>query len=214
MGQVTTPDLAELTALVDRWLAGFVLSRGVPMTRVGPLVEVDIDNEVRRLELVMVEPGPDDLRDAIARIEGASDVWITIFTTAPLPPDIGGSAVYARLTDERLMTRDLTSPAGADPRVELTVEGDRAFAVVRLGGELASQGQVAVVGTDAVYDRIGTHDPFKRQGLASVVMGALDAWVVGRGATRGILAATVEGQGLYGRLGWRDAGCMLTLAAT
>ena len=98
--------------------------------------------------------------------------------------------------------------------VELTADGDRAFARFLDGDVVAAEGQVGVVGRDAVFDRIGADAAYRRRGLGTVVMGALTRWAMAQGCRRGILAASRDGQELYGRLGWSAAGAMLTVAAS
>ncbi len=205
---------SALPDLVDRWIAGFSTARGVAWRRTGTLVEVDVDAESRRLELVLVEPDDALVRSTIARLVGTDDVWSTVFTTTRRPLDVP-AGVRVRLDDEVLMTRALTDPeVPAAPRVDLVVEGARATATVRAGSVVAAEGVVAVVGADATFDRIRTHDDHRRRGLGTEVMTALTGWARSRGASVGLLAASAEGQHLYSRLGWQVAGQMTTFAGT
>lgn len=214
------PPPTPLPALVDLWLTGFGVSRQVPVRRgeVTEAIEVEVGGQERRLELVLVEPDRELVRRTLDRLIGTSDVWSTIFTAEPrtwdLPPGVG-----AVLTDEQLMVTDLTDLVHTMPaapsvgRVELAPDGDRAFVRVLDGDAVAAQGQVGVVGGDAVFDRVGTDAAYRRRGLGTVVMGALTGWAVTQGCRRGILAASRDGQELYGRLGWSPVGAMLTVAA-
>ncbi len=70
------------------------------------------------------------------------------------------------------------------------------------GSEVAD-GRLAMVGAQAIFDRIATRADQRRRGLARAVMCALHALAHARGATRGLLSATVEGEALYRTLGWR-----------
>lgn len=204
-----------LTGLVESWLAGFGVSRAVAVRRAGAIVEVDVAAESRRLELVAVEPDRAVLAAIVGRLVDTTDVWATVLTSEPRSFDLP-AGVRTALEGEVLMTLDLTAaavPLQPATRVVVAEDGDRAFATVTIGDVVAANGQVAVVGTDAIVDRVRTHDDHQRQGLGTDVMTALTTWAAGRGATRGILAASVEGQALYRRLGWGVAGAMVTLAA-
>ncbi len=206
---------SDLDGLVATWVAGFGVSRRVPVRRAGAVTEVEVGGESRRLELVVVEPDEAVLSVLFSRLLVANDVWATIFSTVDTRRDLP-PGVTARLTGERLMTVALAPAAHPTPavgQVVLDADGDRALVEVRDGDVVAAQGQAALVGTDAIFDRIATHDSYRRRGLGTVVMSALSGWALQRGAERGILAASLDGQALYARLGWEPAGAMLTLAA-
>ena len=203
-----------LSDLVERWLNGFGVSRGVVVRRVGAVVEVDVAAESRRLELVVVEPDRAELVAIAERLIGVTDVWATIFTSEPRSFDLP-RGVRVRLSGEALMSTDLSPMTRTSRRstdVVLIEDGDRATASVWSGDTVASTGVVAVVGADAIIDRVRTHETHQRRGLGTDVMTTLSHWAASRGATTGTLAASVEGQALYTRLGWRVAGAMVTLA--
>lgn len=177
------------------------------------MTEVEVGVEGRRVELVLVEPDRELVRATLQRLVGTHDVWSTILSVEAPIWDLP-AGVVERLTGERLMVADLVAaptPPAPLGRVEVEIDGGRA--VVRLvdGEVVAAQGQVALVGTDAVVDRVRTAEEYQRLGLGTVVMRTLEAWATSQGAGRGILAASPEGQALYGRLGWRAVGEMLTL---
>lgn len=214
----------QLHTVVELWLAGFGRSRRVPVRRIGAVAEVEVGGEERRQELVLVEPDEILLGNTLDRVLATTDVWSTVFTREvrlwQLPPGI-----IERLTDEVLMTVDLRVNASRDVargpgpslgRVDLVVEGDRALVQVLVHGHddvvLAAHGQVAVVSGEAVFDRIRTEDDYRRRGLGTVVMDALTHWAVAQGATRGLLAASADGQGLYRAMGWRSAAAMRTFS--
>lgn len=204
---------AEFRDLVDRWLAGFCASRGVAMRRDGAVVEVDVAAESRRLEYVLVEPDPALVVATAEQLVGTTDVWLSTLSRVRARYNLPGTVVV-RDDDETLMTLDLAGfEPTPTPRVVVEPDGDRAFATVTSDGVVAAMGQVAVVGTDAVVDRVRTEEAFQRQGLGSELMTALTAWAVGRGATLGILAASLEGHALYARLGWRVDGALQTISA-
>jgi GNAT superfamily N-acetyltransferase len=202
---------ADLTELVDRWLAGWVVSRAATIRRRPGLVEVDLgpESRSRRRELVMVEPSPEVLAAALDEVARTEDMWATVFGPAP---GVEHPAVPVRDEDEALMTTTLSEVA-APGGVLLEVDGARAFARVAVDGEHAAEGQVGLAGDHAVFDRIRTHDGFQRRGLGTRVMQALTAWSLEQGATTGVLAASPEGQLLYGRLGWTRRAPLTTWAA-
>ncbi|CAN5175642.1 hypothetical protein BH09ACT12_BH09ACT12_28640 [soil metagenome] len=214
---IPQPGPGPLAALVDTWLTGFGVSRQVPVRRDGAVTEVEVGAEERRLELVLVDPDEALVASTLARLVGTTDVWSTIFTPEPrgweLPP-----GVTEQLTGERLMVTSLIGTAAdriapAVGRIDLTVDGDRAFVRILDDDVVAARGQVGLVGTDAVFDRIETGHAYRRRGLGTVVMGALAGWALTQGADRGILAASPDGQALYGHLGWRPVAAMVTCAA-
>jgi GNAT superfamily N-acetyltransferase len=109
--------------------------------------------------------------------------------------------------DETLMTTSLALtavpplPEGFVARWD--VVGPRVTYVVECGERVAAEGTIGVLGTDAVVDAVETTPRFRRQGLARHVMATVQVAAVERGATHGILAATVDGRRLYESLGWR-----------
>lgn len=203
--------MSDLTALADRWLAGWLVSRGGTSVRRAGMVEVDLgpESRSRRRELILVEPSDDVLAAALHEVAGTPDTWATVIGPAP---DVAHPAVPVRDDDEALMSTVLN--AVARPRaVELEVDGARAFARAAVDGAHAAEGQVGLAGDHVVFDRIRTHDGFQRRGLGTQVMQALTAWSLEQGATTGVLAASREGQLLYGRLGWTRRAPLTTWAA-
>lgn len=105
--------------------------------------------------------------------------------------------------ETRFMRVALT-PAPSPVGVRLEVLDGVAHARVEVDGVKAAWGQAAVVGADAVVDKIGTDPAYRRRGLASQVMAGLAAWATGQGASTGFLFASAEGVPLYTRLGWQE----------
>ncbi|WP_246430668.1 GNAT family N-acetyltransferase [Streptomyces rectiverticillatus] len=70
-------------------------------------------------------------------------------------------------------------------------------------GELAAKGQVALLGHEAVVDRVVTEETHRRRGLGAFVMRTLADHAVAAGASLGVLGATDEGRALYESLGWK-----------
>lgn len=200
---------------VDAWVSGFGVSRQVPVRRLGELTEVEVGSQGRRLELVLVEPDGEVVDRTLARLVGTDDVWSTIFTSGNPRRDLP-AGTRAQLSDEVFMALDLVpSAAVVSPgigRVETESEPGRATVRILDEGVVAARGQIAVVGDTAVFDRIETHDAYRRRGLGTAVMSVLAHWAVGEGACRGLLAASLDGQALYARLGWEPVAAMLTVA--
>ncbi|WP_431964231.1 GNAT family N-acetyltransferase [Actinacidiphila sp. bgisy160] len=67
---------------------------------------------------------------------------------------------------------------------------------------MAARGTIAVVGADAIADRIETDAAHRRRGLGRAAMSALAEAAVSQGARTGLLIASQEGQLLYSCLGW------------
>jgi hypothetical protein len=203
--------VSDLHFLTDRWLEGWAVSRGATLSRRTDLVDVDLgpDSRSRRRELVMVEPPAPVLQAALAEVAMTHDLWATVIGERP---HVGHPGAPVRDEDEALMTATLPRDGVVPDGVELEVDGKRAFARLSVDGEHAAEGQVGLAGDHAVFDRIRTHDGFKRRGLGSRVMRALTAWSVEQGATTGVLVASAEGQLLYGRLGWTRRAPLTTWA--
>ena len=203
---MTTLDLPHL---VDRWAEGFARSRQAAYARYGEVIEVEVDGGGRRLELVLTEPTPALLGVTAQRASVSPDVWVTAFSAEPwahpAPP-----GMRMLLDGEVLMSRALEPDGRPAGGAVLEVHGKRLQAVVRDGETTASSGWVAVVGEHAIFDRIETAEAYRRRGHGSEVMRALEAWALEKGARTGLLAASPEGQALYGRLGWDVAARMTT----
>jgi GNAT superfamily N-acetyltransferase len=201
----------ELDEVVARWVEGWAAARRMPPpVRRGAAYELEPQSLERRLELVLVEPDEHALEGTAALVRGTRDVWLTTFTGGE-PSWAVPAGLSALRNDEALMVTGLRTAGTRDPRVDVVPDGDRARAVVVIDGLEVATGTVAVVGTDAVVDRVETSPPYRRQGLGRAVMDALATWAVGRGAARGVLAASRPGQALYATLGWKVVGRMTTL---
>lgn len=203
----------ELADAVRDWVHGWARARGVTATQRRPgLWHVPIDAPSRREELVVVAPSADDLAAFAADHRGEEDVWVTAV------PPVGTLLDGLQLVEhaEALMATALEATARPD-RAGLRLEHLHADeAVVHLAydvdGEQAARGVVTVVGDLAVFDRILTTDAFRRRGFGRDVMAALTAEATERGASRGLLVASHDGQALYRALGWRTLSAVTTYA--
>ncbi|GAA2821997.1 GNAT family N-acetyltransferase [Kribbella solani] len=195
--------------LMRRWLAGWRLCRGLP-----PVIEYD-----DAYAAVLALPGRE--RELFARDDDPAvvdrlakhlppDHWLTI--TTHHGDDIASqlAAAGVRPFDEHktLMSIDLT----AHPQRTAADESDGPLEYVRVyvDGIVAAHGMMAIVGTDAIMHDIQTEAAYRRRGLGNVVMGALAARALDRGARTGILMATTDGFHLYRKLGWQAEATMVT----
>lgn len=200
--------------MMRRWLEGWRLCRGLE-----PVIEYD-DAYVAVLRL----PGRErelftrtDDTATVTRLakQVAEDTWLTVTTQA-------GDRVAAQLLaagaspfDEHktLMSIELGRHPQPICSYQLTRCSEGSLEYVRLlaaDGSVAAHGMMAVVGTDAVMHDIQTDPAHRRRGLGSVVMGALAARAIERGAETGLLMATADGFQLYTKLGWVAEATMVT----
>lgn len=202
--------LDHLTAALDlnllqRWLAGWSLARGLPLPRReggGLVVEVGWPEQLRRH--VFIDAGP-ALQGCAARIGQAG-----IYLKAAVDSDTLRRALPARWTIEQpryLMRRcaPMAGQAAAPAGYTMQRGMEHGAHVVRYadaGGETAALGRVVLHEGTAIFDRIETMEGHRRLGLASAVMAALDALVTADVAER-LLVATEAGRALYASLGWQ-----------
>jgi GNAT superfamily N-acetyltransferase len=112
------------------------------------------------------------------------------------------------------MTRRLGRPQGRQAPQGYRVEVEPAPAVVVAKvlapeGNVVASGRMGLGASYAVADQIVTDERHRRLGLGTVVMAALEGYAVEAGLDRAVLGATLDGRGLYERLGW-DVGSPLT----
>ena len=158
-------------------------------------------------KIICAEPDPETWERLVDDIVGDRRAMLTVVAADPAPY-LAQVHPPVRLDrdDQWLMRRDLA--AGGDAPVpaydvQREEEGDQRLVVRLVRDErVAAEGYVAVRGHDAVFDRIETTPGFRRQGLATWVMGELTGYAVGQGATTGLLTASAEGAALYTSLGW------------
>ncbi|MFJ8789396.1 GNAT family N-acetyltransferase [Streptomyces sp. NPDC102462] len=149
-------------------------------------------------------------RLAAAVAAARQPTWLTVPTLRPgtVEAVVGAAGPELLHRSEWFMTTDLTghpqhAPAAPYER-EVRTEGP--VTVVSLhdsSGEVAARGTIAVVGADAIADRIETDAAHRRRGLGRAMMSALAEAAVTQGARTGLLIASEEGQRLYSSLGWR-----------
>jgi GNAT superfamily N-acetyltransferase len=201
--------------LLRRWVEGWRLCRGLePAIECDDALAVALGLPGRDRELFALTDDPavvDRLTTGVVE-----DVWLTVTTQY-------GDQVARRLADagltpfaeqKMLMTIALSDhprPATASYELETSTDGPLEYVhILATDGTVAARGMTAIAGSDAVMHDIQTDPAHRRRGLGSVVMGALSRRAVERGASRGLLMATVEGVHLYCTLGWLPEATMVT----
>ncbi|MFB9244656.1 GNAT family N-acetyltransferase [Massilia antarctica] len=193
-------------SLLERWLTGWSLARGVPLPRHhggGLAVDVGWPDQWRRH--VFVDAG-EALQACASHIHEPF-----IYLKAPVDPDHLRRALPARWTIEAphyLMYRSTPISASAAPPAGYTanMEEENGASLIRLldaAGQTAAIGRVVLNHGTAVFDRIETVESHRRRGLGGALMIALDALAQQAGTTERLLVATEAGRALYLSLGWR-----------
>jgi len=209
---VDTSELADLTA---RWIEGWVRCRpGSGSRRVDGGCEVAVvGSQKRHVETVLVEPDPALLEAYAAPAAAEPGRWVSVLTLAPRTDPVP-AGLELLLDREQMMSADLRPLVSADAPAPRDLVLDASDVRCRLtlldGDEVAARGTVGLADGTAVFDQIGTEEAFRRRGHGSRLMAALGAWALERGAHRGVLVASVEGQALYARLGWSTAAHLAT----
>jgi ribosomal protein S18 acetylase RimI-like enzyme len=202
--------------LVRRWQAGWSLSRGwTTVEDDDGILIIRAGDQGRAMEYVVLDS--DDKPDRVVRAaelarsagRGPEAVYLTLATSdreerVRQLEDLG-LEVDREL--DWLMTIQLwEQPAlTLHERYTLMSELDSDVIITRatLHGAVVSSGRMAVIGEDAVADRLETDPAHRRRGLGSAVMAAMVEAAMAQGARRGILIASADGLRLYRRLGWK-----------
>lgn len=191
---------------IDVWAFGYALARGYPPPKPVPVgLWMEIGKPEQQGRFVLRHFDPMTLAELVRSIE-TSGVYIEAFApreaVVPLLPEnwIVRERAYLMTTELRAPEaqpmasayRPVASDDGAAIRVE--VRNER--------GDLAASGSCALVDGAGVFDQILTQDAHRRRGLGTMVMNSLTRRALDRGARRGTLIATPDGQALYRALGW------------
>lgn len=193
--------------LVMRWVRAWAHVRGLRVEDVGGWPLVHVRGPSRDTEIVCVDPGWAMFEQLARHAAHDPREMLTVFGrdlseyhSPPLPPGL-----RVDRDDEVFMTTTLApSPSPPPNGLGARWDVDNTGATYSLddGARIAAEGKVGVLGSDAVFDGVETSPAHRRQGLGQHVMGALTTWAVDQGATEGLLAASVDGTGLYTSLGW------------
>ncbi|MGW4322151.1 GNAT family N-acetyltransferase [Streptomyces sp. NPDC004684] len=203
--------------LIGRWLDGWTVARSLPEAEpvepAGDGLRSKCDQPGREVEVfaLRADEEPESVARLAAAVATARQVtWLTVPTLRPdtVEAVVGAAGLELVQRSEWLMTTDLTEHPQHEPAApyEREVRTEGPVTVVSLhapSGEVAARGTIAVVGGDAIADRIETDAAHRRRGLGRAVMSALAEAAVSQGARTGLLIASQEGQRLYSTLGWR-----------
>lgn len=211
---MTSADTAEL---IDAWLATWLHVRDIRSTELDGWPLVHVASLTRETELVCADPGVEAFTALVGHVAGDPRAMLTVvapdvgpYLTAPLLP-----GVRIDRDDETLMYADLTDgpvpPLPHDLTFRWDIDDHRATYAVEAGDVVAAVGSVGVLDGWATFDAVETTPRFQRRGLGSHVMATLTRQATGRGATRGVLAASAPGRGLYVSLDWEPRLEMLSL---
>lgn len=203
--------------LIRRWLDGWTVARSLPEAEpvepAGDGLRSKCDQPGREVEVFALHA--DEEPESVARLATAvatarQVTWLTVPTLRPdtVEAVIGAAGLELVQRSEWFMTTDLTEHPQHEPAApyEREVRTEGPVTVVSLhapSGEVAARGTIAVVGGDAIADRIETDAAHRRRGLGRAVMSALAEAAVSQVARTGLLIASQEGQRLYSTLGWR-----------
>ncbi|HWL50066.1 MAG TPA: GNAT family N-acetyltransferase [Acidimicrobiia bacterium] len=202
--------------LVMRWVRAWAHVRELRVEDVDGWPLVHVRGPSRDTEIVCVDPGRAAFEQLARHAAHDPREMLTVFGrdlaiyhASPLP-----SGLRVDRDDEVFMTTTLTPsptllPNGFTARWD--VHGPIATYALDDGARIAAEGTAGVLGSDAVFDAVETSPGHRRRGLGRHVMGALTAWAVDQGATGGLLAASVDGAGLYTSLGWDTSLAMWSL---
>jgi GNAT superfamily N-acetyltransferase len=193
---------------VARWVAGWVVSRGVraPVPfHDGVHIEVGLPQQKARY--VFSTPRAELIRSLV---HGVTEPWVYLklcapyAATAPLFPEPWRveDAGFLMGTEIGTTARPLGLSDGYVLSLELR-DGVTIATVATETGEPAAQGRLVVTDGTAVFDQIETRELHRRRGLGGFVMNALARNAADRGARQGLLVATHLGHALYTSLGWR-----------
>ena len=212
--------------LIRRWHRGWCLARGLPDAEPvldgtavdgaaldGLRVRCGLPTRDAEVVALRADAAPDSVvRLAAAVAADPSHTWLTVPTHRPeqVADGIGAAGLTVLFHSEQLMTTDLAGhprrASSAPYRREVRAEGPVVTVTLHdASGEQAARGMIAVLGSDAVADRIETAEAHRRRGLGSVLMSALAEAALARGARTGLLIASTDGQRLYSSLGWQYA---------
>lgn len=195
------------TEIVRAWVDGWATSRGAAPPVQNPwgfTVDVGLPKQVIRhvlpnadetliRRLLETATAPGTWLKVLAAPEAISP-WLTPAWTFDAPGFLMSTTLHPSTAD---------IPVGYQLRTWSRGDVTRAL-ILDMRGAFAAHGQVAGPSRAGyvVFDQMETAPAHRRQGLGRAVMRTLANAAITAGARAGVLAATVEGQGLYESLGW------------
>jgi GNAT superfamily N-acetyltransferase len=195
LGLIADPHLLRI------WLTGWCRARGLrsPTPAYGGLhVAVGLPEQKARLVFASASDGLSEASKAIQQPY--------VFLKACAAPEAMAACLapgWEMQAPGFLMEQpilDAASGEGLMVRQEAT--GLLRADIVR-DGVVAAQGTAVLVDGFAIFDRITTHEDYRRRGFGRRIMTHLGAAARAAGGRHGLLVATVEGRALYESLGWR-----------
>ena len=210
---LATGDLADLVA---RWARGWAYARGFPRPAAVPGgVRVEVREAGRQVEWVATDDA-ETLAGLVDTARATPEAWLSVVTASPagVRPWFAEAGLVANDGEEALMSIDLADHASrAVPegyRAEVERDGGVFTVTISAGEAVAAGGRIAVIGADAVADRIQTEPDHRRRGLGGAVMSLLVSAAREAGAVHGLLVASEMGEPLYAGLGWRAQARLVT----
>ncbi|SDJ73663.1 Acetyltransferase (GNAT) domain-containing protein [Nocardioides sp. YR527] len=207
---------ADLPELVSRWARGWAYARGFPRPATLPGgVRVEVGQPGRQVEWVATDDA-DTLAGLVDTARATPEAWLSVVAESPegVRPWFVEAGLVTDDGEEALMSIDLADQASRELpegyRAEVERDGGVITVTVRSGEAAAADGTIAVIGTDAVADRIRTDPDHRRRGLGGAVMTLLVAAAREAGAGHGLLVASAMGEPLYADLGWRAEARLVT----
>ncbi|MBA5686399.1 GNAT family N-acetyltransferase [Duganella sp. LX47W] len=196
------PDLA----LIERWLIGRSLARGLPLPfhQAGGLC-VEVGNAVELRRHVFLDAG-------LALQACAKQIHVPrVYLKAAVDPGTLRSALpgHWRIEDIGYLMQGPTAMVAntelpQDYRITLEAEhGGYIARIMHVSDTTAAFGRIALRVGCAVFDQIVTDEAHRRLGLGTVVMKTLDSMAERARKTERLLVATKDGRALYEKLGWR-----------
>ena len=198
-----------MTNVVRRWVLGRSISRGWGQADESNGVIVLRVGEPERMVSYVV--GEAEFESAAELAEGddfpAGLSWLSVVTDQPdnVMPRIHRAGLEYRRTEWLMSVELARQPVRRAPApygVEVVRRGEVVQVRVQEDDELAARGQMVVVGNDVVIDMVWTEPGHRRKGLGTAVMARLAEEAQKEGATRGLLAASLEGRELYNAMNW------------
>ncbi|WP_236573549.1 GNAT family N-acetyltransferase [Streptomyces sp. GS7] len=204
---MNTGTAQQLPDLARAWVAGWTVSRRTPPPveeTWGLRVDVGLPNHTTRH--VLIDTDEVTVR-TVACSTGAPGTRIkALMPLETLVSWIGAAWVPDSQNPAFLLAADLQPGTEQPPcGYRVTTETHEAVTCVRVlshDGYPAARGQIAATGETAVVDRVKTDPAHRRRGLGTLVMHTLANAATARGATAGVLAASMDGRALYEALGW------------
>lgn len=191
--------------LLERWLTGWSLARGLPLPTKsggGLVVHVGWPGQLRRH--VFADAGR-ELEQCAASVRDPF-----VYLKAAVDSDQMRRALPAewQIESPRYLMSRATAMGCAEMRAgyasTVTMEhGAQLVRVLDAAGHTAATGRVVLHGGTAVFDRIETLEAYRGQGLATALIFVLDELATRAGLSERLLVATEAGCALYRKLGWQ-----------